>query len=424
MAGDVADSILIVDDVPDNLRLLSEMLKDEGFAVRQAVCGSIALMAVQANPPDLILLDINMPEMDGYEVCRRLKAHETTRNIPVIFLSALDAVAAKVKSFDLGAVDYVSKPFSQAEIVSRIRAQLAIAQLNQQLANQNRVLKTALQYLKENQAEIIQQEKMAALENLIAGVAHEINNPVSFISVNLSHAQDYFQTLKQAIQRYRAATPTAIPDQETEEIDFALDDLPSLMSSMQVGAERIGTIVQALKTFSHHGEAGVKEIDLHQTLESLLILLKPRLRSSHQRPGIRVDCHYGSLFPVACEAKLIGQVFLDLLENAIDGIDALWQSPLPDDDARVVPCITLQTQPLNSDQVQITIADTGCGIPDEIQHRVYEPFFSTKPVGAKGLGLATSYRIVTEIHHGTITFKSAVSTGTEFVVTLPITQAV
>ncbi|RZM82785.1 sensor histidine kinase [Leptolyngbya iicbica] len=423
MSGNAADSILIVDDVPDNIRLLSEILKDEGFAVRQAVSGNLALMSVAANPPDLILLDINMPEMDGYEVCRRLKDCEASRNIPVIFLSALDDVTDKVKSFDLGAVDYVSKPFAQAEIVSRIRTQLSIAKLNQQLANQNQVLETALQYWKENQAEIIQQEKMAALENLIAGVAHEINNPVSFIIGNLSHAQDYFQTLKQAIQQYRTVAPTTISDQVAEEIEFTLDDFPSLMDSMQVGAERIEKIVQALKTFSHHGEAGVKEIDLQQTLDSLLILLKPRFRQTNQRPEIKVDCQYQSLSPVACEAKLIGQVFLDLLENAIDSIDVLWASPLSEEDERVVPSITLRTQQLNPSQVQIAIADTGGGIPDEIQTRVYEPFFSTKPVGAKGLGLTTSYRIVTDVHHGTLTFHSSVATGTEFIVTLPVTQA-
>lgn len=418
---DLEGSILIVDDVPDNIRLLSDMLTQAGFSVRQAVSGSMALMAVEANPPDLILLDINMPGMNGYEVCSHLKSSDETHDIPIIFLSALDAIADKVKSFDLGAADYVSKPFSQEEIIRRIRNQLSIYKLTRQLENQNQVLETALTYLKENQADIIQREKMAGLDQLISGVAHEINNPVSFIAGNLTHAEDYFQTLRQTIIDYREVSAVGEPDHDRQELDYVLEDFPQLLQSMAVGAERIKSIVQALQTFAHHGEQGVKPIDLQKTLESILILLQPCLRGQGNRPAIAIDRQYHPLPPVACDAKLIGQVFLDLLKNAIDSIDELWNSQTSNDVRLAPPCITLHTQQLDENWVEIKIRDTGIGITDEIQEHVYEPFFSTKPVGAgKGLGLTTSYRIITEIHRGKISFDSVPMQGTEFSFALPL----
>lgn len=177
--------ILVVDDTPANLRLLSNMMTEYGYNVRQAINGKMALTAVKAVKPDLILLDINMPEMNGYEVCEQLKSNEETRRIPVIFLSALDDALDKVKAFQAGGVDYVTKPFQFEEIIVRIQNQLTIQSLQNKLQYQNNQLKTALSELQLTQAQLVQHEKMVGLMQLVAGIAHEINNPISFISGNL-----------------------------------------------------------------------------------------------------------------------------------------------------------------------------------------------------------------------------------------------
>lgn len=413
--------ILIVDDVLENVRLLSEILSEAGFSVRQAVNGAMALMAIKASPPDLLLLDINMPDMDGYAICQQLKASPETQDIPIIFLSALDSSDHKVKAFELGATDYITKPFYQDEVLKRVQNQLQIRQLTQALETQNQTLAAALQYLKNNQAEMIQHEKMAGLNQLISGVAHEVNNPISFILGNLDHAQDYFQTLQQMIlvNRRDTSVPTTA---DKDEVDFILEDFPNLLTSMRVGAERIGAVVQALQAFAHHGEVGSKAIDVQQTIDSILVLLQPQLRATNQRPSIAIDCQYGQIPHVICDAQLIGQVFLNLLNNAIEAIDARWnlESTEPLLEPRS-PQITIATQVVNTQWVEIAIADNGIGIPEDIQSRIYDPFFTTKPFGtAKGLGLATSYRVITENHQGNLSFGTTYLQGTQFRIRLPL----
>ena len=316
--------ILIVDDTINNLKLLSDMLTSSGFRVRKATNGVMALTAVTTKHPDLILLDIKMPQMDGYEVCRRLQGDDTTQSIPIIFLSALDDAFDKVKAFDLGAVDYVTKPFQKAEVLKRIQHQLELRSLNCRLDHQNKALEEALKYLKENQAEIVQKAKIHSLNQLIAGIAHEINNPVNFIAGNLVHLQGYFGDLANVIQDHYQQNPDLAAVNTESELDFILEDWPRLFQSMTSGANRIHEIVRALKTFAHHGETGMKPIDLHQTLDSTLALLQSRLQAQAHRPEIKVTRDYGNLSEVRCDAKLIGQVFWRLLSNAIDAIDRLW----------------------------------------------------------------------------------------------------
>ncbi|MEH2247599.1 response regulator [Nostoc sp.] len=181
--------ILVVDDLPDNLRLVSNLLVEQGYIVRKATNGTMALRSAQAAPPDLILLDINMPDIDGYEVCRQLKTFDNTRAIPVIFLSALDDALDKVKAFQVGGLDYITKPFQVEEMLIRIQTQLTVQRftqtLEQQVEQRTTELSQALHHLKETQLQLVQHEKMSALGNLVAGIAHEINNPVGFIAGNL-----------------------------------------------------------------------------------------------------------------------------------------------------------------------------------------------------------------------------------------------
>ena len=222
-------NILIVDDTPANLRLLTGILIEQGYNVRPARNGSQALSVAQAINLDLILLDIMMPEMDGYQVCQKLKAGDKNHNVPVIFISAINDVLDKVKAFAVGGVDYITKPFQVEEVLARVQTHLALRHLqsslqekNQDLAQTNQTLTKALQELKETQDQLIQSEKMAALGQLVAGVAHEINNPINFIHGNLPHARDYYDDLLAIIHLYQQEypNPKRVIQDKIVELDF------------------------------------------------------------------------------------------------------------------------------------------------------------------------------------------------------------
>jgi len=418
--------ILIVDDTINNVKLLSDMLTQAGFSVRKAISGQMALMAIAANKPDLILLDVNMPEMNGYEVCEQLKHDPNTQAIPVIFLSASDITADKVKAFAVGGSDYVTKPFYAEEVIARIQHQLLLSQLRSELTAKNQALEETLAQLKAAQVELIQQQKMLGLSQLMAGMAHEINNPINFIAGNLKPASQYFSEVLALLNLYRQHYPNpgeiianAIADAE---LDFITQDFANLIQSMQAGSDRIAKLVQALQTFSHHGEAPIKPTDLHTTFDSIITILKPQLQAQNQRPPITVTCQYGQLPLVTCNPRLISQTLLHILENAIAAIDARWASDsLSSDDRPAPPEIVITTDSPSLDWVTLSIRDNGIGIPEAIQAQIFDPFFTTKPVGqGNGLGLAISYQTIVTQHQGKITLTSAPGNGVEFTIQLPV----
>lgn len=421
-ATPIAD-LLIVDDTLNNLKLLSDMLTNAGFYVRKATGGEMAIAAVSTKLPDLILLDVNMPKMNGYEVCCELKANPETESIPIIFLSALDAAFDKVRAFDLGAADYITKPFHQEEVLKRIQNQLRIRTLNLQLEKQNKILENALKYFQQNQAEIIQHGRMQGLSQIVAGVAHEINNPIGFISGNIGHAQDYFEQLQAIIETHYKTYPDLAFPAERENIEFIFEDFPKLIQSMRSGATRICQIVQSLQGFSHHGEEGLRPMELHATLESILKLLQPRLQGKGKRPEIKVSLHLENLPPITCNIQLIGQVFYHILNNAIDAIDEWWDLYL---DQKIPlgqrqPKIEINAQCVDDQWIWITIDDNGIGIQESIQSRIFEPFFSTKKIGhGSGLGLYISYQIITEKHQGKLICQSKYLEGSTFRVQIPL----
>ena len=465
--------ILVVDDTPDNLRLLSTMLSEQGYKVRKVISGSLALRVVSVASPDLILLDINMPQMNGYEVCEKLKADPKTSDIPVIFISALDDVWDKVKAFEVGGVDYISKPFQCEEVLARVKNQLTLRWLSKQLSDQNarlhqeicdrqqveealrlsearerekaQELAATLSELKRTQAQLIQSEKMSSLGQLVAGVAHEINNPVGFIYSNLFLARQYFQDLSHLIELYQQAYPHSPPEiqQFVSELDlnFLGEDWQKLMNSMQVGAERIQGIVLSLQSFSRLNNSEIKAVDIHEGINNTLLLLQHRLRAEDDRPQIEVIKNYGQLPKVTCYASQLNQVFMYLLSNAIDALD---NQPVPRQ-------ITIHTEigsgewevgavplcpPRNGEEssptaycllptpsVVIRIADNGMGMSPEVLHQIFDPFFTTKAVGrGAGLGLAICYQIVIEKHKGQIRCVSTPGGGTEFIVKIPVIQ--
>ncbi len=437
-------SILVVDDTPDNIRLLSTILADQGYEVRKALNGKMALMAVNNSLPDLILLDINMPDLNGYQVCEQLKQNPETQDIPVIFISALDEVTDKIKAFKLGAVDYVTKPFEQGEVISRVNNQIRLRSLQLELEKKNVALEQAMQQLQQAQAGLFQQQKMLALGQLVAGIAHEINNPVTFIYSNLIHIKNYTNDLMRLLLLYRTSVPASTEITHLEEeidIEFLSHDLSKLMKSMQAGAERIREIVFSLRNFSRLGEADRKFADIHTGLDSTLMLLEYRLKGGMERSGVEIVREYGQLPLVECYVGKINQVWMNVLNNAIDSLETRHVNdsldlhypkdipeslPLNQDSAlsshpiSTIPQIIVRTHLTETGKVCISITDNGCGMVEEVRQRVFEPFFSTKGVRQSGgLGMTISYGIVVNEHQGEISYTSEPGIGTTVQILLP-----
>jgi len=415
-------TILVVDDTAENLHLLSKILKANGYDVRPAPSGRLALRAAQAEPPDVILLDINMPEMDGYEVCRRLKQNEELKEIPVLFLSARMDIEDKVKAFSLGGVDYITKPFQLEEVLSRIRTHLHLRRLQLESVRQNERLETALQQLKTAQKSIVQSEKMAALGVLLAGIAHEINNPVNFIKASVTGLQNDFNDLMALVHTCSGHVLTNNPDlfigkleKIKEEIDFEtlVREISDLFSAIQEGIRRTEEITSSLRVLSREDERAVLDVDIHKILDASLTVLRNRIK--HR---INIDKAYSSLPGLTCQPGKIGQLFTNIISNAVD---ALLDKSLKD----VSATLSIQTRSERHEDtpcIAVRIADNGPGIPDSIISKIFDPFFTTKEVGkGTGLGLYISHEIVKE-HHGTLHVESSSGRGATFSVILPLTQ--
>ncbi|MBD2079688.1 ATP-binding protein [Leptolyngbya sp. FACHB-17] len=288
--------------------------------------------------------------------------------------------------------------------------------IEEKLKQQTAQLEQALRNLQSSQTQLIQSEKMSSLGQLVAGIAHEINNPVSFIHGNLTYLHDYVTEILTLLNLYQLHHPFPHPavqrHLQATDFEFIHSDLPNLLNSMEIGTTRIREIVLSLRNFSRLDEADFKAVDLHEGLESTLLILQHRLKPSPQRPEILIVRDYAALPQIECRAGQINQVFMSLLSNAIDALEATAQ-----------PRITIRTSVVD-DWVEIAIADNGMGVPEPIQQRIFDPFFTTKPVGkGTGMGMSISYQIIVEKHHGKLYCHSTPGQGAEFVVELPIRQS-
>jgi len=434
--------LLIVDDNPTNLGVLFEYLTNSGFKVFVALDGESALEQLEHTQPDLILLDVMMPGIDGFETCQQLKANPSTQDIPVIFLTALSDTVDKVHGFNIGAVDYITKPIHQEEVLSRVKTHLTIRNLQKKLTEQNDSLlqlqqqerqkawevEQALQKLQQSQSQLMQAEKMSALGRMVAGVAHEINNPVNFIYGNLDCAREYIQQLLELVDLYQETythPPVKIADHiDVIELEFLKLDLPQLLQSMKVGAERICQIVMLLRNFTHADQVQIKLVDIHEGIDSTLLLLQHRLEATAGRGRIQVIKEYGNLPKVWCYSGQLNQVLMNILANAIDALDesgiGTQGSGVRENTTDKQPLIRICTEAIAGVSVVIRIADNGLGMTPEVQKRLFDPFFTTKPVGSgTGLGLAISYQIVVEKHKGKLFVNSEIGKGAEFVIEIP-----
>ncbi|MGE5657566.1 MAG: ATP-binding protein [Actinomycetota bacterium] len=290
-------------------------------------------------------------------------------------------------------------------------------------------LELTLQELQQTQTHLIQSEKMSSLGQLVAGVAHEINNPVNFIYGNLSHLGDYTQNLLDLINLYQQGHRyTDLEIQEFIEdidLDFLLEDLPKMLFSMKMGAERIREIVLTLRNFSRVDEAEMKPVNIHEGIDSTLLILQNRIKERPERYGIQIIKEYGDLPEVECYVGQLNQVFMNLLNNAIDALYDPGREPSLEEVKAHCPSITIRTGLVAPDRnrVRISIQDNGPGIEASTKARLFDPFFTTKPVGeGTGLGLSISYQIVVEKHGGKLQCLSEPGQGAEFVIEIPIHQ--
>lgn len=462
-------NILVVDDTPENLRLLAGILSEKGYLVRPVPNGKLALSAAEKMPPDIVLLDIMMPEMDGYEVCQRLKDCEVTKDVPVIFISAINDVTDKVKAFAVGGVDFITKPFQVEEVLARIETHLKICLLQQTLQEKNQDLATALHQLQATQEHLIQSEKMAALGQLIAGIAHEINTPLGIIGSsinnianfwdeNLEKMPQFFQELSEESQAYfltllyRAThQQTSFTSREKRKFKQKLTgDLmaesvenPEEVADTLVDMEIYANIEHLLPLFklpdwevvlntAYQFASFKKSISLIQraTAKSgkVVFALKTyahfdskeekvqanlhdgietvlTLYQNQLKHGIEVVKNYGDLPKIMCYPDDLNQVWTNLVHNALQAMDYKG-------------ILTIETQQQEAN-IFLKFTDNGKGIPPEVIPKIFQPFFTTKSAGeGSGLGLDIVRKIV-EKHEGTIAVES-VPGQTTFTVSLPI----
>ncbi|HEY9670059.1 MAG TPA: response regulator [Waterburya sp.] len=463
-------NILIVDDILENLHLLAGMLRTNGYKVRPVPSGELALSGARGFPPDLILLDIMMPEMDGYEVCKALKSDERTRGIPVIFISALSDVLDKVKAFGVGGVDYITKPFQEAEVLARVETHLTLQRLQKNLQDKNQELTNTLQQLKTTQDELIQSEKMAALGQLVAGVAHEVNTPLAairssvaniaeFLYENLEQLPSFFQGLTKEQQQYFFALLQKSKQQtnslssrekrqlkkelmyqlESQGIDKA-DSLASTLVNIGVydqiepflplfkdlesemilkTAYQFATLQRSTRTISTATEKATK----------VVFALKSYAR--YDRSGEKVQAQvtegietvltlYHNQLKQGVEVTKNYEKQLPLIFCYPDELNQVWTNliynALQAMDYQGTLKIEVRQQEEN---LLVSITDSGKGIAPEIMPRIFEPFFTTKPLGeGSGLGLDIVKKILDK-HQGKI-FVESILGQTTFTVSLPI----
>ena len=456
-------NILIVDDNPGDVELLENLLQQEGYQVRSVLNSELVFEEVKRFSIDLILLDITMPKLDGYQVCRQLKENEETSEIPIIFISGINRLPDKVKAFSTGGVDYITKPFQVPEVIARIKNHLTICSLQKKLKSRNKELANTVKRLKKAQVYLVQSEKMVALGQLVASIAHEVNSPLGAIRSSIENIASILQQLEKIMgfvqtvsledqqlfwdlvrdlplkkllskekRKLKKELITQLAFSNAESVADTIVELnayekvPDLLALLQkeeglelldvaynfyglqqstqtilTATEQADKIVSALKKYSRQEQFGEYTLaNVTEGIETVLMLYQYQFKQ-----GIEIVKNYSPVPAIACNTDEINQIWTNLIQNAVQAMKNKGTLTID-----VVSEI---------DKIRVEISDTGDGIPENIQSRIFEPFFTTKSFGeGSGLGLEIAKNIV-EKHQGKITVESKPG-KTKFTVLLPI----
>jgi len=391
-------TILIIDDNPTNLSVITDYLGDLGFEIMAARDGQSCIEMAQYTKPDIILLDVMMPGIDGFETCRRLKTSEITQEIPVIFMTALTSVEDKVKGFESGAVDYITKPIQYKEMLARVTTHLSIRDLTHKLQEKNQALSQMLENLKATQNQLVESEKMAALGGLVAGVAHEINTPIG-ICVTASSLLE--QQTSQFVKVYESGKMKR--SALIRFIDDVRDNNTQIFSNLNRSAELIRSFKQVAVDQSSEEQ---RIFNVKAYLEEILLNLKPKLkRTQHQ-----IQIHGDNKLCLNSYPGAFSQIITNFVINSL----------LHGYDKGKAGLITINFQSVEN-QLILQYQDDGKGMHPDVKERIFEPFFTTKRTqGGSGLGLHIVFNLVTQRLKGQIRVESQLEQGTTFTIELPL----
>lgn len=396
-------NIIFADDDIIARKLVLKLLVDREFSILIAENGKEAWQLLQQSGARLIVTDWVMPEMTGIDLCKKIRETYVDQYVYIILITSRSDKEDTIEGLKAGADDFVIKPLNVGELSARIRSGLRIIKLEDEFKKAN--------------AQLHQAEKMASVGQLAAGIAHEINNPIGFVSSNLRTLSDYRKDLNQLLNQYRTiknqlkshaqeeplkSALEAIESFEKEiDLDFVIQDSEDLINESREGIERVKKIVMDLKDFAHPGEDTMQEADINECLDSTLNVIWNEIKYKAE-----VKKHYGDIPLVVCFPQQLNQVFMNIIINAVQSMESNG-------------VVTISTD-LCPEGVQIRIRDNGSGIEEKHRSRIFDPFFTTKDVGkGTGLGMNVAYNIVKK-HNGTIDLWSKVGEGTEFTITLPL----
>lgn len=389
--------ILVVDDNPNNLKLVRKLLSEKEFKVRIATSGEMALKSVQSSLPDLILLDITMPGLSGFETCEKLKEDQRTKDIPVIFLSALKEESDIVKGFEVGGVDFVTKPFKSEILLARINTHTALYSLKQDLREKNRTLEKNFKELQEAQDQLIRSQKMAALGNMVKGVSHELNTPIGVSITGVS----FLKT--EAERMIESMTNGTMTKSDLTEYFYETDNLgKSILISLQKAAELVKFFKQV--SVEQHQDT-VAEFNVFENFDDIIKSFK----HTFKHKDIQIHNEIPKNITITSYPGVFYQIYTNLLNNA--HLHAFDQS----DQGK----ISIHAE-LAPEKLTIKVTDDGKGMAPEVKQKLFDAFFTTKRgQGGTGLGMSIVYTLITEKLSGSVEVESEVDKGTSFTISIP-----
>lgn len=408
--------ILTIADVV-TLEVVQELLGREGHQVRVALDAGGGLELARELSPDAIVCDGTSAQIDWLEVCRRVKADRELATAYFVLLTTPEQFE-ELQELDAPFDDFLFKPIVKQELLGRVRAGMRSRELKLSLERTEQELQLSCD-------RIVQSETMSSLGELVSGIAHEINNPITFIYSNLTHVQSYATDLIELLRLYQKqfVNPGAeiMQKQQDMEVEFILNDLLKIVSSMRTGSDRIRQIILSVQDFSRSDRSGWQLFDISDGLENILLLLQHRLPAREGRRDIKVMKEYGNLPQVECYAGQLNQAFLNIINHAIDALEESTQELEESESVKFKPVILISTQVIDAQRISIEIADNSLAISEDITDQISDSFLMRKPAeDSRALGLTVSYQIIVEQHKGELKCFSEPGKGTKFRIEIPL----